>query len=140
MLSEVLKFNQYQKSDEAPFIIYADLACLVEKIDGCKNNPEKSSKKKVGEHIPSDFSKNKHNIYRGKNCMKTFWEYLREHVIKIINSKKKKVMLSTNEQQKLYENLKINLLKIKSKVNIIKLETNVIIQGNMEVLKIAFLI
>ena len=72
--------------------------------------------------------------------MKTFWEYLREHVIKIINSKKKKVMLSTNEQQKLYENLKINLLKIKSKVNIIKLETNVIIQGNMEVLKIAFLI
>ena len=72
--------------------------------------------------------------------MKMFWEYLREHVIKIINSKKKKVMLSTNEQQKLYENLKINLLKIKSKVNIIKLETNVIIQGNMEVLKIAFLI
>ena len=72
--------------------------------------------------------------------MKTFCEYLREHVIKIINSKKKKVMLSTNEQQKLYENLKINLLKIKSKVNIIKLETNVIIQGNMEVLKIAFLI
>ena len=72
--------------------------------------------------------------------MKTFWEYLREHVIKIINSKKKKVMLSTNEQQKLYENLKINLLKTKSKVNIIKLETNVIIQGNMEVLKIAFLI
>ena len=72
--------------------------------------------------------------------MKTFWEYLREHVIKIINSKKKKVMLSTNEQQKLYENLKINLLKIKSKANIIKLETNVIIQGNMEVLKIAFLI
>ena len=72
--------------------------------------------------------------------MKTFWEYLREHVIKIINSKNKKVMLSTNEQQKLYENLKINLLKIKSKVNIIKLETNVIIQGNMEVLKIAFLI
>ena len=41
MLSEdtkILKFNQYQKSDKAPFIIYADLECIIEKIDGCKNN------------------------------------------------------------------------------------------------------
>ena len=25
--------NQYQKSDKAPFIIYADLECLIEKIE-----------------------------------------------------------------------------------------------------------
>ena len=30
---------------------------LIEKIDGCKNNPENSSTTKVGEHIPSGFSK-----------------------------------------------------------------------------------
>ena len=28
----ILEFNQYQKSDEAPFIIYADLECLIEKL------------------------------------------------------------------------------------------------------------
>ena len=36
--SKILKFDQYQKSDKAPFIIYADLECIIEKIDGCKNN------------------------------------------------------------------------------------------------------
>ena len=50
---EILEFNQYQKCDEAPFIIYADLECTIEKIDGCKNNPESSSKTKVSEYIPS---------------------------------------------------------------------------------------
>ena len=43
MLSEdtkILQFNQYQKFDKAPFIIYADLECLIEKIDGCKNDPK----------------------------------------------------------------------------------------------------
>ena len=38
MLSEdtkILEFNQYQISDKAPFIIYVDLECMIEKIDGC---------------------------------------------------------------------------------------------------------
>ena len=33
-----LEFNQHQISDTVPFIIYADLESLTEKIDGCKNN------------------------------------------------------------------------------------------------------
>ena len=36
--TKILEFNQYQKSDKTPFIIYADLQCIIEKIDGCKNN------------------------------------------------------------------------------------------------------
>ena len=36
--TKILEFNKYQKSDKAPFIIYADLEYLIEKIDGCKNN------------------------------------------------------------------------------------------------------
>ena len=40
--TQVLEFIQYQKSDKAPFIIYADLECLIEKIDGCKKTPENS--------------------------------------------------------------------------------------------------
>ena len=40
--AEILEFDQHQKSDKGPFIIYADLERIIEKIDGCKNNPEKS--------------------------------------------------------------------------------------------------
>ena len=29
--TKILEFNRYQKSDEAPFVIYADLECLIEK-------------------------------------------------------------------------------------------------------------
>ena len=53
--NKILEFSQYQKSDKASFIIYADLECLIENIDGCKNNPENSFRTKVGEHIPSGF-------------------------------------------------------------------------------------
>ena len=42
--TKILEFNQYQKSDKASFIIYTDLECLMKKTDGCKNNPENSSR------------------------------------------------------------------------------------------------
>ena len=45
-----------QKSDKAPFIIYEDLECIIERIDGCRNNSQNSSTTKVSEHVPSDFS------------------------------------------------------------------------------------
>ena len=38
--TEILQFNQYQKSGKAPFVIYANLEYLIEKIDGRKYNPE----------------------------------------------------------------------------------------------------
>ena len=38
---------------------------------------------------------NKHNAYRGKDCMKKFCEYLREHAMKIINFKNKKKEIMT---------------------------------------------
>ena len=54
-----LKYQNFiiiKKSDKAPFLIYLYLKCIIEKIDGCKNNPENSSTTKVSEHIPSTFS------------------------------------------------------------------------------------
>ena len=39
--------------------------------------------------------------------MKKFCEFLREHSMKIINFKKKKMKLLTKEQQESYENAKI---------------------------------
>ena len=44
---------------------------------------------------------NKHDVFRIKDCMKKFCEYLREHAMKIINFKKKKMELLTKEQQEL---------------------------------------
>ena len=52
--NKTLEFNQYKKIDKA-FIIYTDLESLIKKNEGCKNNPEKLSTTKVGEHIPSSF-------------------------------------------------------------------------------------
>ena len=50
---------------------------------------------------------NKHDVYRGENCVKKFCEFLREQVMKIINFKKKKLKFLTEEQQESYENAKI---------------------------------
>ena len=93
--TKILEFNQCKKSGKAPFIIYADLECFMEKIDGCKNNPENSSTTKVVEHILSGFSmstissfksiENRHDVYRGKDCRKKYCESLREHAMEIIN-------------------------------------------------------
>ena len=116
--TKILEFNQYQKPDKQPFIIFTDLECIVEKIYGCKNNPQNLSTTKISEHIPSSSSmsalssfrsiENKHDVYRGKDSMKTLCEFLREHAMKIINFKKKKKMkLLTKERQESYENAKI---------------------------------
>ena len=66
----------------------------MEKIDGYKNNPENSSTTKVSEDILSGFSmstilsfksiENKHDVYKGKDCIKNLWE----HAMEIINFKK----------------------------------------------------
>ena len=119
---------------------------------------EKLSTTKTIEHIPSDFSmstissfksiENKHDIYRGKHCMKKFCESLREHAMKIINSKKKKVKLLTEEQQESYDNAKIcHICKgkfeykyVKDKKNIVKLKIIVSIRRNIKVLRIAYII
>ena len=89
---------------------------MIEKIDGCKNNPENSPTTKVSEHIPSGFlistifsfrSKENHpDVHSGEDCMKNFCESIREHAMKLINLKKKMKLL-TKEQQESCENATI---------------------------------
>ena len=57
--------------------------------------------------ISSFRSTENEHMYRVKDCMKKFCEFLREHAMKIINLKKKKMRLLTKEQQESYENAKI---------------------------------
>ena len=49
----------------------------------------------------------KHDVYRGKDCMKKFYEPLREQALKTIDFKKKKMKPLTKEQQQSYEKTKI---------------------------------
>ena len=44
--NKILKYNYGEKSLKAPFIIYADLECLLEKMYSCQNNFEKSDTEK----------------------------------------------------------------------------------------------
>ena len=112
-----IKYNQGEKSIKLPFIIYADLECLLEKIDTCYNNLEESSTTKINHHTPSgysiftncsfDTSKNKLNYYRGEDCMKRFCKDLKEHAKKIINCEKKDLIPLTKEEKEDYNNQKV---------------------------------
>ena len=57
--TKILEFNQNQKSNKALFVVYADHECIIEKTDGCKNNPENSSRTKLNKHILSGCSVSK---------------------------------------------------------------------------------
>ena len=54
--NKIIKYNQGEKSIRYPFIIYADLECLLKKISTCYNNPEESSKTEINKHTPSGYS------------------------------------------------------------------------------------
>ena len=111
--NDTIKYNHGEKSMKLPFVIYADLQCLFEKMSTCINNPNESSTTKINKHVPLgysifthcsfDESKNKLNYYRGKDCMKKFSKDLREHASKIINYEQKKMTPLTTEEQ-IYHN------------------------------------
>ena len=107
--NNIIKYNQGEKSIKLPFVVYADLECLLEKMSTCQNNPNESSTTGINKHTPSgyslfthcsfDKSRNKLNHYRGKDCMKKFCKDLREHATKIINYEKKKMIPLTTEEK-----------------------------------------
>ena len=108
--NKILKYNEGEKSMRLPFIIIADLECLLEKMNTCHNNPEKSSTTKIKKHAPSGYSlfthcsfertKNKLDYYRGKNCIKNFCLDLREHATKITDYEKKEMIPLTKTEEK----------------------------------------
>ena len=77
----ILKYNHGEKSLKIPFIIYADMESLHEKINTCYKNPKKLSTVKINSHTASGYSlfshcsfntrKYKLNYYSGKDCIKS---------------------------------------------------------------------
>ena len=110
--NKILKYISGEKSLKVPFIIYADIECLLKKIKTHQNNS--TGKKAV--HKPSgyslvtccsfDKSKNELKYYRGENCMKIFCKDLKDQAMKIINNEKKEMIPLTNEENETHENQK----------------------------------
>ena len=108
--NKILKHNHGEKSMKVPFIIYADLEYLLEKMNTCHNNPKKSSTTKINKHKPSGYSlfthcsfdttKNMLDYYRGKNCTKNFFIDLKEHSAKIINYQEIEMIPLTEKKRK----------------------------------------
>ena len=116
-VNNIIKYNHGEKSMKVPFVIYADLECLLKKMSTSINNPNESSTTEINKHIPSSYSiftsysidesKNELNYYRGKDCMKKFCEDLRIHATKIINYEKKKIIPLTTEEKINYNDQKV---------------------------------
>ena len=111
---KISKYNPGEKSLKAPHIIHADLECLLEKIDTCQNNLEKSYTEKKAKHMPSgyslvtccsyDKSKNERKYYKGEDCMEMLSNDLKEQAMEIFNYEKKEMIQLTNEEKESYEN------------------------------------
>ena len=48
--NKILKYNEGEQSMRVPFITYAHLECLLEKMNTCHNTPEKSSTTEINKH------------------------------------------------------------------------------------------
>ena len=156
--NNTIKYNHGEKSMKLPFVIYTDLECLLEKMSTCINNPNESSTTEINKHTPSgcsifthcsfDESKNKLNYYRKDDCdcMNKFCKDLREHVTKIINYEKKKMIPLTTKEKIYHNKQKICYLYEKEFNNNDKKNYKVrdhiiaITQVNIEVLPIIFVI
>ena len=107
-----------------PFIIYADLECLLYLISTCDNTEDSSFTIRKNIHKPSgyslltsyayDKSLNEYIFYRGKDGMRKLSEPLKRQVNKIINIKQKPIDLLTEQEKILHENAKICFICKKS--------------------------
>ena len=106
----ILKYHHEKKLLKAPFAIYADLECLLVKEQSCQNNLEKFYTERKAKHEPSGYSlslicssdstKNRHYLYRGKDCIKNFCKKLKELGTEIINYPEKEMIQLTDKEIK----------------------------------------
>ena len=84
--NKIIKYNQGEKSIRSPFIIYADLESLVEKLSTSYNNLEESSTTEINKHTPTGYLLFKYEI---------------------INYEKKKLILLTKNEEKNHNKQKV---------------------------------
>ena len=85
--NKILKYNYGDKSLRTPFVIYADLECLLLKQQSCQNNLNKSYIERKTIHELCGYAKslvssfdskqNEQSFYRGRDCIKRFFRKLK---------------------------------------------------------------
>ena len=85
-----VEFHNGQNQFRVPFTMYADFEAIFRPVNGPSTNPNKPYTKKVNRHIPSGFcvySKFAYGevstplkLYRGKDCMQVFCDYMKKEV------------------------------------------------------------
>ena len=113
----IFKYSPGDKSLKAPFIIYADLECLLKKEQPRQNIAENSYTEKKAKHKPSGYSlslvcsfdetKNRRKFYRRRDYIEKLCNDLRELVTEIINYKEKETASLEDEETTIYESQKV---------------------------------
>ena len=111
-----MKYNYGEKSLRTPFVIYADLECLLMKQQSCQNNPNKSYTERKAIHEPCgytinlvssfDSEQNEQNFYRGRDRIKRFCRKLKELGTRVVNYEMKDMIPLTDEENKYYKDKK----------------------------------
>ena len=84
-----MEFHDGQNQFKVPFTMYADFESILKPIEPSPN-PEESYTKEINQHIPSGFCvyskfaygevENPLKLYRGKNCVEVFCDYVKNEV------------------------------------------------------------
>ena len=115
--NNILQSKPGKKSLKNAFVIYADLECLLLKMNTCNNNLNMSYITAKELYKPSgysllticsfDKSENKQTYCRGRDCMKRFCADLKEHITRITNYEMKPMDPLTEDEEESYENQKL---------------------------------
>lgn len=92
----MIQFENFEKKNKVPFVIYADFEAFLKPIDHASNDPNTSSTTNVQKHEVYSFGYyvkcayddklSKYVTYSGANCADVFFEKLQED-LKIICKK-----------------------------------------------------
>ena len=89
-LGSFVEFHDGQNQFKVPFTMYADFEAVLRPVHGPSPNPNEPYTKNVNRHIPSGFCvfsqfaygevKDQLKLYRGKDCVQVFCDYVKKEV------------------------------------------------------------
>ena len=115
--NKILQFQNYYKQMPAPFVIYADFEAITEKVQGCQPSDAISYIHKYQKHTGCSFGykvvccyNDKYTktvkIFRGEDSINKLMQQMLSEVQycqKIINTKFKKSLSMTNEEEQMFK-------------------------------------
>jgi len=107
---EVYEFNNWQKMQKVPFVIYADFEAILPKVQGAKPNPNNSYTEKTEKHKTSGFCfktvciheqfNRPEVLYRGKDADKKFVDEINKEMVRIMELYKNEEKIRMTEKDK----------------------------------------